>query len=36
MNEKQYIKWVLEICNQDGYNNPSELERSYNIEILGC
>ena len=30
------IKWALELCNQEGYQNTSEIEKAYNIEILGC
>ena len=25
MNNKQYIKWVLEVVNQEGYKSPSDL-----------
>ena len=35
MNEK-IIKWMLEICNQEGYNTPSAVIKAYNIEQLGC
>jgi hypothetical protein len=30
------IKWALEVCNQEGYKTTSELEKAYNIELLGC
>jgi len=36
MNEIQKIKWTLELCNQEGYNKPSEIDKAYEIEILGC
>ena len=25
MNNENYIKWVLEVVNQEGYKSPSEL-----------
>lgn len=25
MNNQQFMKWVLEVTNQEGYRNPSEL-----------
>jgi hypothetical protein len=34
--KKEMIKWFLELCTQEGYKTPSEVERQYNIEILGC
>ena len=30
MNNQQYIKWCLELCNQEGYANPKEIELNYN------
>lgn len=36
MNNNQYFKWVLEVSTQEGYNNPVNLEREYNIVQLGC
>jgi len=36
MNESEYIRWALELCNQEGFKNPAELTREYNIEVLGC
>jgi hypothetical protein len=36
MNNLQFIKWSLEVCNQEKYKAPKELIKNYNIEILGC
>jgi len=32
---KETVKWVLELCNQEGYT-PSEVEQQYKVEVLGC
>jgi len=34
--ELKNIKWVLELCNQEGYNTPKEIETAYNIAYRGC
>ena len=37
--EKQNTREIIffgEICKQEGYNLPSDIENAYNIEILGC
>jgi len=37
--EKQNSREIIffgEICKQEGYNLPSDIETAYNIEILGC
>jgi len=36
MNKEKIIKWVIEFCNQEGYNNPSEIKKAYEIELLWC
>lgn len=36
MDEKRLIKWATEVANQEGYKNTSELQKEFNIEILGC
>ena len=36
MNEQNFIKWFLEVANQEGYKTTKELETAYNIEQLGC
>lgn len=36
MNDMQFMKWILEVSSQEGYKTPSELEREYNVELLGC
>jgi hypothetical protein len=35
-NELIFIKWCLEICNEQKYKNTSELIKEYNIKVLGC
>jgi len=30
------IKWALELVNQEGFKSPKEVEKAYNIEVLGC
>ena len=36
MENKQIIKWVLELTNQEQFKSPAEVVRAYNIQILGC
>lgn len=36
MDNLQFIKWNLELCNQEGYKLPSKIEKEYNIGFLGC
>ena len=36
MNDQNVIKWTLEVVNQEKYKTPAELEKAYNIELLGC
>ena len=35
-NKINTIKWALELCNQEGYKTPKEVETAYNVEQLGC
>ena len=30
MNNKQFMKWILELCSQEGYKNPKEVIEAYN------
>lgn len=34
--EKKFIKWALEVTNQEGYKSPSELIKAYNWNNRGC
>ena len=34
--EKQTIKFLLELCNQEKYQKPSDIQKEYNIQVLGC
>jgi len=36
MNKEKYLKWILEVCNQEGYKKPSEIQKAYEIELLWC
>ena len=36
MKKLNLIKWALELCNQEGYNSPHEIQREYNIQYRGC
>jgi hypothetical protein len=33
--EKAFLKWVLEVCSQEGYKTPLEFVREYNVS-RGC
>ena len=34
--DKATIKWILRLCNEQGYKNPSEVISAYNQAYLGC
>lgn len=36
MENKQIIKFVLELTNQENYKSSAKVVKAYNIEILGC
>jgi hypothetical protein len=35
MNKQNYIKWALEVCTQEGYKNPADVEKTYNDYYFG-
>lgn len=32
--EKQTLKWMLELCNQENYALPVDIENAYNTDVL--
>ena len=30
------IKYLLELCNQEGFKTSEDILREYNIKVLGC
>jgi hypothetical protein len=30
MKKEKFTKWILELCNQEGYKNPADVEKTYN------
>jgi len=35
MNNEQFMRWALELCNQEKYKNITEIEKKYSF-LLGC